>query len=50
MSVLLPPWVHAERARTREATLYVTDAMEKHAARAPLRWVKAVRRGAASHH
>src|ERR1700679_2395338 len=42
MLVLLPPWVHALRARTREANLYVTDAMEKHATRPPLHWVKAV--------
>jgi glucosylceramidase len=42
MLALLPPWVHAERARAKEATLYVTDAMEKHAARAPLHWVRAV--------
>jgi glucosylceramidase len=41
MLVLFPRWVHALRARTKEATLYVTDAMEKHAARAPLYWVKA---------
>jgi glucosylceramidase len=42
MLALLPRWMRAERAHTRTATLYVTDAMEKHAARAPLQWVRAV--------
>ena len=42
MLALLPRWMHAERAPTNAATLYVTDAMEKHAARAPLQWAKAV--------
>ncbi len=38
---LLPRWMYAERAHTAAATLYVTDATEKHAARAALQWVKA---------
>src|ERR1700722_4333110 len=38
---LLPQWMYAERAHTAAATLYVTDAREKHAARAALQWVKA---------
>jgi len=42
MLALLPRWMHAESARTKAATLYVTDATEKHAARAPLQWAKAV--------
>jgi hypothetical protein len=42
MLALLPRWMHAERAPAKTATLYVTDAMEKHAARAPLQWAKAV--------
>jgi glucosylceramidase len=42
MLAVLPRWMHAERAGTKAATLYVTDAMEKHAARAPLQWAKAV--------
>ena len=42
MLAVLPRWMHAERAPAKAATLYVTDAMEKHAARAPLPWAKAV--------
>src|ERR1700688_2597684 len=42
---LLPRWMHAERAYTKAATLYITDAMEKHAARPPLHWAKAVAHG-----
>jgi glucosylceramidase len=38
---LLPRWVYAERARTKTATLFVTDATEKHAARPALQWAKA---------
>ena len=34
--------MHAERARAKGATLFVTDATEKHAARPPLQWAKAV--------
>ncbi len=37
---LLPQWMRAQRAQP--ALLYVTDAMEKHAARPPLHWVDAV--------
>jgi glucosylceramidase len=41
MLALWPRWMRAERAHIRTATLYVTDAREKHAARAALQWVKA---------
>ena len=41
MLAVLPRWIHAERARTKTATLFVTDATEKHAARAALQWAKA---------
>ncbi len=40
MLALLPRWMRAERAHTKTATLYVTDALDKHAARAPLPWAK----------
>jgi glucosylceramidase len=39
---LLPRWMRAERAHTKEATLYVTDAAEKHMARPALQWANAV--------
>ena len=42
---LLPRWMYAEPAHTTAATLYVTDATEKHAAHAALQWVKAVAGG-----
>jgi glucosylceramidase len=42
MLALWPRWMYAEHAHTKTATLYVTDATEKHAARAPLPWAKAV--------
>jgi glucosylceramidase len=38
---LLPRWMRAERAHTKEATLYVTDAAEKHVARPALQWANA---------
>ena len=38
---LLPRWMYAERARTKTATLFVTDATEKHAPRPALQWAKA---------
>ncbi len=41
MLALSPRWIRAERTNSKTATLYVTDATEKHAARAPLQWAKA---------
>jgi glucosylceramidase len=48
MLAVLPRWMHAERAHTKPAALYVTDATEKHAAHAPLQWGKAATGAAAT--
>ncbi len=44
MLALLPRWMKAQRADNKPAILYVTDAAEKHAARPPLPWTRAVAR------
>jgi glucosylceramidase len=41
---LLPRRLRSQRAENKPANLYVTDAVEKHAARAPLIWTQAVAR------
>jgi glucosylceramidase len=48
MLAVAPRWMRAERAHIKTAGLYVTDAIEKHAAHAPLLWAKATAGAAAA--